>query len=113
MEHKAPQYHLPELRGKQRTRRVFLWFILILQEKQRISTEPSPDGRVQAIIQPVVGEGSAGLKVERRWMDEHLGRDRGQRRGLAQRRQGAKRRIVSHRAHRGHREGRDNAGVLV
>ena len=29
-----------------RARRVFCWFMLILQEKQRISIEPSPDGRV-------------------------------------------------------------------
>ena len=33
--------------------------------------------------------------------------------GLAQRRQGAKIGIVSHRAHRVHREGRDNAGPQI
>jgi len=38
----------------------FCWFMLILQEKQRISIEPSPDGRVQTIMELVVREGSAG-----------------------------------------------------
>ena len=34
--------------------------MLILQEKQRISAEPSPDGRVQTIVESIVGEGFAG-----------------------------------------------------
>ncbi len=44
----------------QRARRVFCWFVVILQGKTRIGTKPSPDGQVQLIMEPIVREGSAG-----------------------------------------------------